>query len=178
MAIDRQRVKGLYQEAVTQRQAAWNDVERAWKRYEKQAYRKRSYREKGPKNFDAWADFRGEKRKEGRPSIWRGIQGYLLVSEVEKIRAADEKCTVAKAIRKAVRTASILKDRAEVRRISDRALQARYQQAAEYWADAILADLKKELERAQELHEMALSNENTIGSLLDMLEEETLCNAK
>ena len=170
MTIDEGGVKRLYEEATARRKDAWKNVERAWRRYERYMDRKRSYRERGPENIDSWSDFRRENnQKEGRPSIWRGLEGYFLVSEVEKIQAADKSCTVAKAIRRAIRTHLILKECKTVHRISDRALQARYQQAAEYWADAIRADLRKELERAREDFDEALRSEQSLGGLLEII---------
>jgi hypothetical protein len=113
-----------------------------------------------------------QKKKSGRPSIWKGLIGFILVDAVEetiirKLRGGedgddgdDEERSVdlndpedyrllrahspkgsrrlfslAQAIRKVVRTNPILLKHKEVfNRLPDRALQARYQQAADFWS--------------------------------------------
>jgi hypothetical protein len=115
-----------------------------------------------------------EKKKSGRPPIWKGLVGYALVDAVEEIiirklrrgydvdeeeqsvdlhdpedyeilESANEAhaygsgrlYNLAQAIRKAVRTNPILQEhKAVFSRLSDRALQARYQQAADFWSDS------------------------------------------
>jgi hypothetical protein len=89
------------------------------------------------KIFDDMFDYKGEKKKPSRPEFWRGYGGSFLVSAVEEILATDERCNLATAIRRAIRIHQILKDCNEVHGISDRALQARYQQADDFWADAL-----------------------------------------
>ena len=92
--------------------------------------------------------------------------------------ASEKDFTVAKAIRRAIRTSPILKGNEQVLRISDRALQARYQQAAEYWADARAADLKRKLDSANDLFETLLKTEESLRSVIEMLDDGTLCNTK
>jgi hypothetical protein len=114
-----------------------------------------------------------QKKKLGRPSIWKGFIGFVLVEAVEeiiilKLRGGEDEeersvdlydpkdygllemadgvhahspkgsrrlFSLAQAIRKAVRTNPILQKHKEVfSRLPDRALQARYQQAADFWS--------------------------------------------
>jgi hypothetical protein len=161
------------------REAAWLDVERAVKRYLAQVQRVRQPRKIRPQSQRHWFKLAaGEgKVKSGRPSIWRGLQGYYLVLAVEEI-LANEHITVSRAIRKAIRTDDLLRERKEVHRLSDRALQARYQQAADYWADAVQARLKKDLDLAREIFAGWVRAERTFSSVLEILEARTLCNTK
>jgi hypothetical protein len=106
------------------------------------------------------------KRKSGRPGIWKGSAGYWLVKTVEEIQEANGRCSLAQAIRKAVKTDSVLKNYKPLRRISDRALQARYQQAAEYWALARRGVLRKELDKAREAAEIAIERAGSLRQLL------------
>jgi hypothetical protein len=179
--------------------AASAEVERLWKENEKL---------RGP----------FEKKKSGRPSIWKGIVGFKLVNAVETIliekmrgqeeageeeeneeevsqderlkrkrrrirwdidprdpeeyallRLADEVhahrtpgsrrlYSLAQAIRLAVKTdPSLQRHRAVFSRLSDRALQARYQQAADCWSsnriDASDREWKAAMDRWKEANE-------------------------
>jgi hypothetical protein len=111
-----------------------------------------------------------EKEKSGRPGIWRGLAGYLLVKAVEEIQAADERYSVAKAIRKAVKTYPILKGSGPIHRVSDRALQARFQQASEYWADARMDALKRDLDAVHKRVTEAVNLAATLRGLVEHLE--------
>jgi hypothetical protein len=172
--------------------AARDEVERLWQQHEKTH---------GP----------FEKKKSGRPSIWKGFIGFVLVEAVEEIiirklkreGEADEEeveeeersvflepedyellqtankvhaygsrrlYNLHQAIRKAVRTHPILQEHKEVfSRLSDRALQARYQQAADCWSDsrkgAVDREWKAALSRLQEATK-------EVNRLCDSLEEE------
>jgi len=106
------------------------------------------------------------KAKSGRPGIWRGLAGYWLVKSVEEIQAGNKSCSLARAIRKAVKTDPVLRDCKPIRRLSDRALQARYQQAAEYRAVALRDALRRELDRAREKADDAIRDVGTLRRLL------------
>ena len=118
-----------------------------------------------------------EKAKSGRPGIWRGLAGYLLVKAVEEIQAANERYSVARAIRKAIKTDPILKGYKPIHRISDRALQARFQQAADYWNDARTDAIRRDLDAAHKRVTEAIDTANTLRDLVDHLEG-TFCNKK
>lgn len=108
-----------------------------------------------------------KKTKSGRPSIWRSLEGFLLVKAVDEIRAENERYSVARAIRKAIKTDPVLKDCEHMRRISDRALQARYQQALQYWSPALENSLHKKLEEVRE--QLTEANEG-IHRLCDLVD--------
>jgi hypothetical protein len=180
---NKEKIKTYLKDAIEREKAAHERVRRAWDRYSKQLDRiiqRKPQHSKGlrfvirPESYDVWfdSDFRrGSKSKEGRPSIWLGVQGYFLICAVDEILAADDRCTISKAIRKAVRTDPILKDREEIRRLPDRALQARYQQAAYYWAEALAHKLKEKLEHEKEYYEMERGAVSAYSSMLALLEE-------
>jgi hypothetical protein len=131
-----------------------------------------------------------EKKKSGRPPIWKGLVGSFLVDAVEEIiirklrrgEDGDEEersvdlhdpedyeildsvnevhahspkggrryYNLAQAIRKAVRTDPILQEhKAVFSRLSDRALQARYQQAADFWSGSRGRAFDREWEAAR-----------------------------
>jgi len=134
-----------------------------------------------------------EKKKSGRPSIWRGPIGQAFVEAVEetiikKLREGEDEeeaidlddpevygslqraervhahrpkgsrrlYNLAQAIRKAVRTHPLLEQYKEVfGRLSDRALQARYQQAADCWSKARREPRDQEREAAMDRWEEA-----------------------
>lgn len=110
-----------------------------------------------------------KKEKSGRPGIWRGLAGYLLVKAVEEIQAANERYSVARAIRKAIKTDPILKEYKPIHRISDRALQARFQQAADYWSDARTDALRRDLDTGHGRVMEAIHRANTLRGLVDHL---------
>jgi hypothetical protein len=66
------------------------------------------------------------KTKSGRPGIWKSVEGFRLIEEVEEIRARRQ-CSIACAIKSATK-------RDPRFRGTDRALQARYQEAVQYWS--------------------------------------------
>lgn len=72
------------------------------------------------------------KEKPGRPSIWRGYLGLHLVMTVAEIRGEGPRRSVAQALRLAVKNDALLKSKMQT--LDDRELQARYQEAADYWA--------------------------------------------
>jgi hypothetical protein len=153
----REFAKKRLRKALAEMNAAYAEVMRLWAEREKID---------GPVN----------KRKKGRPTIWKGFIGFVLVGAVEeilirKMRGKEEGedspsvdpndpedyelliianriharsptgsrrlFNLAQAIRKAVRTHPILQRHKDVfDRLSDRALQARYQTAADYWSEA------------------------------------------
>jgi hypothetical protein len=121
-------------------------------------------------NFSEMAKMERGKEKSGRPGIWRGLAGYLLVKAVEEIQAANERYSVARAIRKAIKTDPILKGYKPIHRISDRALQARFQQAADYWSDARTDALRRDLDAAHGRVTEAIDRANTLRDLVDHLE--------
>jgi hypothetical protein len=179
---NKRKIKTYLRDAIERERAARERVRQASDRYIKHLKRtiertpsRRNGRDSTrPDSYDSWfdSDFRrATKRKEGRPSIWLGSKGYRLVCAVDEIRAADERCTISKAIRKAVRTDMLLKDSKEVRRLSDRALQARYQQAWDYWADALAHKLKEAVEHEREYHAMERGAVSAYASMLAILEE-------
>ena len=75
----------------------------------------------------------GEKSRLGRPSIWKDLEGRVLVQTVQAIQAGRD-MTLAQAIRRAVKTTPELHRHVTIRHLSDRALQARYQEALSHWA--------------------------------------------
>ena len=151
-----------------------------------------------------------ERKKSGRPTIWKGSVGSVLVEAVEEIIIRKLKgeedgeegwvdlhdpedygllqmaCRVhahktkgtrrlynlAQVIRKAVRTDPILQQHKEVfGRLSDRALQARYQQAADYWSKAREEPREREREAAMDRWTEAIERVNKLCDLLDMLDD-------
>jgi hypothetical protein len=111
-----------------------------------------------------------EKRKSGRPKIWRGFKGFLLVQAVEKIRTENPGFSIARAIRRAIKMHPILKGCKDIHRLKDRGLQARYQQAAGYWSSALQGEITKDMERASERLDMAIETMETLRGLLADLE--------
>jgi hypothetical protein len=123
------------------------------------------------------------KKKQGRPSIWRGIVGVRLVMAVEKIRADDEAAqadcdadkvhyiSLAQAIRRAVKTDSTLRGQGAIQRLSDRAPQARYQQAADCFSRVRNQVFDKELENASERLDAAIRDVEDLWQFLDEVEE-------
>jgi hypothetical protein len=110
-----------------------------------------------------------KKIKSGRPSIWFGLEGYLLVRTVEEIRA-EERYSITVAIKRAINKEHILKDCAAIRRLSDQTLQIRYQRAADYWSITRREALRKELKRANEIAREAIESVRVLRRLLDTLE--------
>jgi hypothetical protein len=51
-----------------------------------------------------------EKIKLGRPGIWRNFEGFWLVRAVEQIRAENEGYSIARTLRKAIKTDPALKN--------------------------------------------------------------------
>jgi hypothetical protein len=70
--------------------------------------------------------------KLGRPPVWKGFAGLLFVRMVNKFRAR-RRCGPAHAIRQ-VRKLPPFRIHESIRRLSDRALEARYQEASTYWS--------------------------------------------
>jgi hypothetical protein len=140
-------------------------------RYLAQLNRPRMFRESGrPKDVDeGHSDYEDNKTKSGRPGIWRGLAGYILVTAVEEIRTNGRQRSLAQAIRKAIKVHPILKDIKAVHRLTDRALQARYQQAADFWADALERNLSKELDWAVKREEWARTCVEKLLYVLDKL---------
>jgi hypothetical protein len=128
-------------------------------------------------NFSEMIKMEREKGKSGRPGIWRGLAGFLLVKAVEEIQWANERYSVARAIRKAIKTDPVLKGYKPIHRISDRALQARFQQAADYWSDARTDAIRRDLDAAHERVTEAIHTANTLRDVVDFLEG-TFCNKK
>lgn len=143
----------------------------ARERYFAALNRPRKFREGGrPKDADdGRSDYEGDKTKSGRPSLWLSLEGYFLVKTVEEIRARNKHYSLARAIRKAIKVHPILKDNKAVHRPTDRALQARYQQAADFWADALERDLERDLDRAAEIEQMARGYAEILLAELDTL---------
>jgi hypothetical protein len=134
------------------------------------------------------------KKKSGRPRIWRGGIGFQLVEAVEEFQArcerdpedygltpeeyeqetgvpakyAGRRISLAQAIRRVVRTHPILKKHSAILRLSDRALQARYQQAADCWSKAREKARDEEEEAASERWHAAIEE---VNRLCDLLEE-------
>jgi hypothetical protein len=73
------------------------------------------------------------KTKLGRPGIWKSYEGRNLIRVVEKIRASKH-CSIAHAIRRAIKNDPALKDNKAICRLKDNALQVRYQEAVKYWS--------------------------------------------
>jgi hypothetical protein len=151
-----------------------------------------------------------ERKKSGRPTIWKGFIGSVLVKAVEeivirKLRGKDEDeearsvdphdpedyrllemadrvhahspkgsrrlYSLAQAIRKAVRTDPLLQQHKEVfSRLSDRALQARYQQAADYWSKARRKPREQEWETAMERWREAIDEVDRLCDSCDMMD--------
>jgi hypothetical protein len=182
----REFVKEQLREALAEMKAARAEVKRLW------AQREKIY---GPVN----------KKKKGRPTIWKGFIGSVLVEEIliRKMKEGDEdedgyisvdphdpedyECLIfadrihahgpksgsgrlfnlAQAIRKAVRTHPILQRHKDVfDRLSDRALQARYQTAADYWSEARRKPREDEFAAARERWEEAIEEAHHWESLL------------
>jgi hypothetical protein len=142
--------KGELKRAKAEMNAARDEVARLWQQYEKRC---------GPI----------EKKKSGRPSIWKGFEGFFLVGEVEAILARNareietgerwdaevgetdiremKRITVAQAIRRVVRNFPELK--ARIGHLDDRTLQARYQMAANHWSEARKKPLERQMEAAR-----------------------------
>ena len=110
-----------------------------------------------------------KKKKSGRPSIWWGMEGYVLVRAVEEIQA-NERCSRSVAIKKAINKEHILKKCAAIRRLSDRTLQIRYQQAADHWSKTRAASLKRELDAANDIAKQARAAVRAIRGVLDAIE--------
>jgi hypothetical protein len=143
------------------------------------------------KYFDAHGN--PSKKKSGRPTIWRGKIGLRLVQEVEEFRARCERgpedygltpeeyeqeygvpakyaggrISLAQAIRRAIKTDPVLKKHSTILRLTDRALQARYQQAADCWSKARQETQDNELEAARKRWKVAIS---CVNALCDELE--------
>jgi hypothetical protein len=109
------------------------------------------------------------KTKEGRPPVWAGTEGYLLVKTVEEIQAS-ERCSRTVAIKKAINREPILNECAAIRRLGDRTLQIRYQQAANHWSERRAASLKRKLDVANDAARQAYRNVRVLRGLLDTLE--------
>ena len=73
------------------------------------------------------------KTKLGRPSVWKGIEGFLLVYAVKEIRAR-QRCSLAHAIRHVTKKYPTLKRYKALCSPDDGTLQVRYQEAANYWS--------------------------------------------
>jgi hypothetical protein len=192
------KVRDLYEaelkRAKAEMNAARDEVERLWQQREKTH---------GP----------AEKKKSGRPSIWRGYIGFVLVGAVEEIiirklrrayygdeeevdeeersvdlhdpedygllEMANEKhahspkggrrlYNLAQAVRKAVKTDPRLQEHKEVfSRLSDRALQARYQQAAEFWSNSRGEASDREREAARSRLREAIEEVNRLCDALE-----------
>ena len=130
------------------------------------------------------------KRKSGRPSVWRGLDGLWLVRDVEEILARNaremetgerwdaeegetnsreiKRITVAQAIRRAVRRDPELKKK--FAHLSDRTLQARYQMAADCWSQARREPREREREAAMDRWREAIREVNRLCDLRDMLD--------
>ena len=145
MTSDVEKYSDQLRRATAQREVGWIEAERARERYEKQRDRPRAFRESGrPKDFwDLLNGYAGGKAKFGRPSIWRGHEGYFLAKAVEEIRAEDKRCSLKGAISRALKTHPSLKNSKAIHRMKGRALEARYQQAADFWADASKPNCEK-----------------------------------
>jgi hypothetical protein len=154
-----------------------------------------------------------QRKKSGRPSIWKGFIGAVLVKAVEEIiirmlrggEDGDEEersvdlydpedygllemadgvhahspkgsrrlYSLAQAIRKAVKTHPILqKHRAVFSRLSDRALQARYQQAADFWSGNRRRAFDREWKAVRSRLQEATEEVNRLCDFLDLLDEE------
>lgn len=136
-----------------------------------------------------------EKKKSGRPTIWRGFIGYVLVDAVEDFLArckyspedhgltpqeyeeeigvpakyGGQRVSLAQAVRRAVRTHPILQRHNDVfDRLSDRALQARYQTAADFWSKARRRAEEQGYEAASKRWTDAIEE---VNRLCDILEE-------
>jgi hypothetical protein len=156
-----------------ERESAMAEYKRLFARLERLLNRPR----RAHGNVPALAPFEGglseavsEKIKSGRPGIWRSLVGFLLVQAVEKIQTENPSFTVAQAIRRAIKKHPILKDCKAIHRLKDRALQARYQQAADYWSLALEGELRKEMERASERLDRAIEIVETLRGHLATLE--------
>jgi hypothetical protein len=150
-----------------------------------------------------------QRKKPGRPRIWRGFIGAVLVQAVEETiirklrgtedgdeeeRAVDARdpedyrlleladgvhahspkgsrrlFSLAQAIRKAVRTNPILQKHKEVfSRLPDRALQARYQQAADFWSGNRRRAFDREWKAALSRLEEATKEVDRLGDALEI----------
>jgi hypothetical protein len=68
--------------------------------------------------------------------MWKGTDGLFLVAAVNRIRQ-ERGCTVVQALRRAFKRdggSPIVRHKKSLHGLSNRALQARYQEAAAYWA--------------------------------------------
>ena len=175
--------------------AATDEVARLWQQLEKT---------RGPV----------QRKKSGRPRIWKGFIGAVLVRAVEeiiirKLRGAEDEdedededeeeravdvrdpedyrlleladgvhahspkgsrrlFSLAQAIRKAVRTSPILQKHKEVfSGLSDRALQARYQQAADFWSSNRGRAFDREWDAAVNRQREATDEVNRLCDALD-----------
>ena len=114
-----------------------------------------------------------QKIKSGRPSIWKGHEGGYLVLAVEEILAKHKengrRPSLADAIRWAVKTDPVLQRTKAICRLTDRALQARYQQAADYWSksrsDPLYRDLDASYKRAADAFGRLLSLEAAFDAI-------------
>jgi hypothetical protein len=123
------------------------------------------------------------KKKSGRPTIWKGLTGLQLVEAVEVLQTKREQCpkdyedypdgwkgrfagrhSLAWVIRWVVKNHPILRKNKTILRLSDRALQARYQQAADCWSEVRRNALDAEIKTA---HERLRATVNRVSALDD-----------
>src|SRR5262249_25437513 len=92
-----------------------------------------------------------KKKKSGRPSFWRGLEGLMFVSAVQKI-IKERGCKTAAAIRVAARkrreawgnTGPVAARLTKA--LKDRQLEVRYQEARRYWSYVIDPEHQKKRE--------------------------------
>jgi hypothetical protein len=98
------------------------------------------------------------KTKQGRPVIWKGYEGYRLVVLVKLIRE-EKHCSLADAIRQAVKNDPVLKSCKTIVRLLKKdphyltELQIRYQEAAKHWSYA--TDLDEDEARNRDVWDAA-----------------------
>jgi hypothetical protein len=178
MTLDPEELRARLPRARTRREARRIEFERAAERYMKFVKRRQPRTLGRPKDLYDLERYQGAKAKSGRPGLWRGPAGYLLLLSVEKMQLKDRRRSLAQAIRVAIKTDPALKDFEAMHRLSDRALQARYEQAADFWADRVGQLLKRRMEGARYLWQCAVGAEKSILGVLEVVEAGTLCNRK
>jgi len=160
-------IKARLREARAEMNAAGAEVKRFWAEYGK-VY--------GPL----------EKKKSGRPSIWKGHDGGFLVHMVEDYLAENleevrtrerrdpedtrpvKRITTSQAIRCALKNIPWL--RKKIGHLDDRTLQARYQMAANYWSQARRNAVWRKHSKARRRWTNAIDEVGHLCDLLDVLD--------